>query len=76
MMAKLHPQKNYEFIKGDDWFYDRAIFDRLSPEIETITIPMSEGEYKAFEAIRKMCHIELGDDYAGPLPRIEIVEEA
>jgi hypothetical protein len=37
-MAKLHLQKNYEFTKGDDWFYDRVIFDSLSSEVKTITI--------------------------------------
>jgi hypothetical protein len=71
-MAKL--TKTYEFIKGEDWFYDRAIFDRLSIDANTAKIEMSEGEFMALEAIRKLCHDELGDDYNGPLPEIELAD--
>jgi hypothetical protein len=69
-MAKL--TNTYEFTKGEDWFYDRAIFDRLSIDTDTVKIEMLEGEFRALEAIRKLCHDKLGDDYNGPMPNIEL----
>jgi hypothetical protein len=74
MMAQRYPTKEYEYKRGVDWFYDRLIFDNMDDKVESVTIPMKESEYKALEAIRLMCHRELGDDYTGPMPRIEITD--
>lgn len=74
-MATRYPKKNYEFVRGNDWVYDRMLFDGLEPEIVAVTIPMTEPEYKALEAIRKMYYDALGDDYTGELPAIVIEGE-
>jgi hypothetical protein len=69
-MARRYPIKNYKFERGKDWFYDRMFFDDI--DHETVEIPMDEPKYMALNAIRQMCHDRLGDDYTGPIPKIEI----
>ena len=70
-MARRYPKKEYEFIRGVDWVYDRLFFDGID-DVVSVTTSMSEPEYKALNALRAFCHNKLGDDYKGLMPTIEI----